>query len=157
LISKPPAGYYFFAPNYNNVPGEVRLRVTYLSEIHQAHNSIRFHGNDQPKIKGEYDLINLLGASAYVLLSKPTKCNGSTFVFRLKPIIKIDHPNMEKGGKHMGLIIILLILAIIAAIFGFGGVASAVTSIALILFWIFLALFVISLIVRLVTGRWLWF
>ncbi len=49
----------------------------------------------------------------------------------------------------IGLIILLLVIAIIAAILGFGGIVSAATSIALILFWIFLALFIISLVYRL--------
>jgi uncharacterized membrane protein YtjA (UPF0391 family) len=56
----------------------------------------------------------------------------------------------------IGLIILFLIIAIVAAIFGFGGIVSAATNIALILFWIFLALFVIALIWRLVTNRRLW-
>ena len=55
----------------------------------------------------------------------------------------------------MGLVIALIILAIVAAIFGFGGIASGLVSIALILFWIFLAFLVISFIFRLVTGRWI--
>jgi len=53
----------------------------------------------------------------------------------------------------IGLIILFLIIAIVAAIFGFGNIVSAATSIALILFWIFLALFVIGLLWRLFTGR----
>jgi uncharacterized membrane protein YtjA (UPF0391 family) len=44
---------------------------------------------------------------------------------------------------------IFLILAIIAAIFGFGGVAAAAAGIAKVLFFIFIALFVIGLL----TGR----
>lgn len=39
-----------------------------------------------------------------------------------------------------------LIIAIIAAIFGFGGIAEGATDIAKILFYIFLVLFVISLL-----------
>jgi uncharacterized membrane protein YtjA (UPF0391 family) len=42
--------------------------------------------------------------------------------------------------------LIFLIVAIIAAIFGFGGIAGAATDIARILFFIFLAVFVISLL-----------
>ncbi len=38
------------------------------------------------------------------------------------------------------------IAALVAAVFGFGGVATAFTSVAIILFWAFLALFVLSLI-----------
>lgn len=40
-----------------------------------------------------------------------------------------------------------LVLALLAAIFGFGGVASASMGIAKILFFVFLVLFVISLVV----------
>ena len=39
-----------------------------------------------------------------------------------------------------------LVIALIAALFGFGGIASASAGIAQILFFVFLALFVISLI-----------
>jgi len=53
----------------------------------------------------------------------------------------------------VGLIVLFLIIAIVAAIFGFGGVVAAATDIALILFWVFLALLVISLIYRLVARR----
>ncbi len=42
--------------------------------------------------------------------------------------------------------IILFIVAIIFAIFGFGGIAEGFADIAIILFWIFVVLFVISLI-----------
>jgi uncharacterized membrane protein YtjA (UPF0391 family) len=54
----------------------------------------------------------------------------------------------------MGLIIALLVLAIIFAILGFGGVASGFASIAVILFWVFLAILLIGLIFRLVRGSW---
>lgn len=40
-----------------------------------------------------------------------------------------------------------LVLALLAAIFGFGGVASASMGIAKVLFFLFLVLFVISLVV----------
>ncbi len=42
--------------------------------------------------------------------------------------------------------VIFLVVAIVAAIFGFGGIASGAASIAKILFFIFLGLFVISVI-----------
>ncbi len=42
--------------------------------------------------------------------------------------------------------LIFFAVAIIAAIFGFGGIASASAGIAQILFFIFLILFVVSLI-----------
>lgn len=43
---------------------------------------------------------------------------------------------------------IFLVIAIIAGAFGFGGIASASAGIAQILFFIFLALFVIVLVAR---------
>ncbi len=52
----------------------------------------------------------------------------------------------------LGWVIAFLIFAIVAAIFGFGGVAGTAVSFAVILFWIFLALFVVTLIVSLATG-----
>ncbi len=45
------------------------------------------------------------------------------------------------------------IIAIVAAIFGFGNIAAGATSIAQILFFVFLVLFVLSLVASLVRGR----
>ncbi|UYV38259.1 DUF1328 domain-containing protein [Rhodobacteraceae bacterium D3-12] len=44
--------------------------------------------------------------------------------------------------------LVFFVVAIIAAVFGFGGIASASAGIAQILFFIFLALFVVALIVN---------
>jgi uncharacterized membrane protein YtjA (UPF0391 family) len=49
--------------------------------------------------------------------------------------------------------VIFFIIALIAGVFGFGGIASASVGIAQILFFIFLVLFVVTLIARLVSGR----
>jgi len=49
--------------------------------------------------------------------------------------------------------LVFFVVAIIAAVFGFGGIASASAGIAQLLFFIFLALLVISLIVHVVRGR----
>ena len=46
----------------------------------------------------------------------------------------------------LGWAVTFLIIALIAALFGFGGIAVAAAGIAKILFFIFLVLFVISLI-----------
>ena len=46
--------------------------------------------------------------------------------------------------------IIFLIVALAAAVFGFGGVASAASGIAKVLFFIFIVLFVVSLIFGLI-------
>ena len=42
-----------------------------------------------------------------------------------------------------------LLLALVAALFGFGGIATAAAGIAEILFFIFIALFVVALLVGL--------
>jgi uncharacterized membrane protein YtjA (UPF0391 family) len=42
--------------------------------------------------------------------------------------------------------ILFLIVAIIAGVFGFGGIAAAATDVARLLFVVFLALFVIALV-----------
>lgn len=44
--------------------------------------------------------------------------------------------------------LIFFVIALIAAVFGFGGIASASVGIAQILFFIFLALFVATMIFR---------
>lgn len=49
--------------------------------------------------------------------------------------------------------LVFFIVAIIAAVFGFGNIAAGAASIAQILFFVFLVLFVLSLIVGLVRGR----
>jgi uncharacterized membrane protein YtjA (UPF0391 family) len=46
--------------------------------------------------------------------------------------------------------LIFLVVAIIAAVFGFGGIAAGATQIAVILFWIFVILFIVSLVMGLV-------
>jgi uncharacterized membrane protein YtjA (UPF0391 family) len=45
--------------------------------------------------------------------------------------------------------VVFLVIALIAALFGFGGIATGAVEIAKVLFFIFLVLFVISLIVGL--------
>jgi uncharacterized membrane protein YtjA (UPF0391 family) len=42
--------------------------------------------------------------------------------------------------------VVFLIIALIAGVFGFGGVYAAATDIARILFFVFLVLFVVSLV-----------
>lgn len=49
--------------------------------------------------------------------------------------------------------LIFFIVAIIAAVFGFGGIAAGATDIARILFFIFLIVFLVSLIMGLVRGK----
>jgi len=46
----------------------------------------------------------------------------------------------------LGWAVVFLIIALVAAVFGFGGIAAASVGVAKLLFFIFLVLFVISLI-----------
>lgn len=46
--------------------------------------------------------------------------------------------------------LIFFIVAIVAALFGFGGIAAGATEIAKILFFVFVILFVVSLVAGLV-------
>lgn len=46
-----------------------------------------------------------------------------------------------------------LVLALVAAVFGFGGIAVASAGIAKLLFTLFLAVFIISLILGLSAGK----
>ncbi len=46
--------------------------------------------------------------------------------------------------------VIFFIVAIVAALFGFGGIAAGATEIAKILFFVFLVLFVVSLVAGLI-------
>jgi uncharacterized membrane protein YtjA (UPF0391 family) len=46
-----------------------------------------------------------------------------------------------------------LVVALIAAVFGFGGIAAEATGIARILFFIFVVLFLVSLLYSLLTGK----
>jgi uncharacterized membrane protein YtjA (UPF0391 family) len=48
---------------------------------------------------------------------------------------------------------IFLVISLIAAVFGFGGVSAAAAGIAKLLFFIFIALFVITLIVGFAIAR----
>jgi uncharacterized membrane protein YtjA (UPF0391 family) len=54
-----------------------------------------------------------------------------------------------KGGTMLYWALVFLVVAVIAALFGFGVIASAAAGVAKILFFIFLVVFVISLIVGL--------
>ena len=53
----------------------------------------------------------------------------------------------------LGWALTFLVIALIAGAFGFGGIATTSAGIAQILFVIFLALFVIAMVVRALKGR----
>lgn len=46
-------------------------------------------------------------------------------------------------------VLIFLVVAIVAAVFGYGGIAAEATGIAKILFFIFLVLFIVTLLMHL--------
>lgn len=46
--------------------------------------------------------------------------------------------------------IIFLVIAVVSAVFGFGGVAPGATEIARIIFFVFVVLFVVSLVAGLI-------
>lgn len=49
--------------------------------------------------------------------------------------------------------IIFLVIALVAGVLGFGGIAGASVGIAKILFFVFVALFVIGILMHFVRGR----
>jgi len=49
--------------------------------------------------------------------------------------------------------LVFFLVAIVAAVFGFGGIAAGAASIAKLLFWLFVVLFLVSLIGGLTTRR----
>ncbi len=53
----------------------------------------------------------------------------------------------------LGWAVTFLIIALIAAALGFGGIAGTSAGIAQVLFFVFIALFVIAMIARAVRGR----
>jgi uncharacterized membrane protein YtjA (UPF0391 family) len=54
-----------------------------------------------------------------------------------------------QGGKMLYWTLVFLVIAVIAGIFGFGAISVAAAGIAKILFFIFLVLFVVSLLFHL--------
>jgi len=53
----------------------------------------------------------------------------------------------------LGWVITFLVIALIAAALGFGGLAGTAVGLAKIVFYVFLVLFLVSLVYSLVTGR----
>lgn len=49
----------------------------------------------------------------------------------------------------LGWSITFFVIALVAAVFGFGGIAAGAIAIGRLLFWVFLVLFVLTLLVRL--------
>tara|TARA_R110002073_G_scaffold131684_6_gene278386 strand:- start:208 stop:498 length:291 start_codon:yes stop_codon:yes gene_type:complete len=60
---------------------------------------------------------------------------------------------IAEGVTMLSWAVTFFVVAIIAAILGFGGIAGAASGIAQMLFFIFVVLFVISLVVRALGGK----
>jgi uncharacterized membrane protein YtjA (UPF0391 family) len=58
-----------------------------------------------------------------------------------------------KGKKMLYCAVAFLIIAVVAALYGFTGIAASAVGIAKILFFVFLLLFVVSLIVGLMRRK----
>lgn len=56
-------------------------------------------------------------------------------------------------GNLIHYALVFLVIALIAAAVGFGGLAGFAMDAAKLLFWVFLVLFVVSLVVGLMRGR----
>ena len=61
----------------------------------------------------------------------------------------IDVGILRKGSIMLHYAVVFFVIALIAALFGFGGIAAGAAEIAKVLFFIFLVLFVVSLVVGL--------
>ncbi|RVU29953.1 DUF1328 domain-containing protein [Neptunomonas marina] len=53
----------------------------------------------------------------------------------------------------LGWVITFLLIALVAAALGFGGIAGTAAGIAKVIFFIFIALFIISLVANALRGR----
>ena len=58
-----------------------------------------------------------------------------------------NHFHFESDDPMLRLAVVFLVIAIIVAVFGFGGVAAVATDAARILFFVFIVLFLITLVV----------
>lgn len=68
-------------------------------------------------------------------------------IFDDSGVKRLLHSNVQPKSEFMlRWSVIFFVIAIIAAIFGFGGIAEGAADIAKVLFFIFLALFVIAIL-----------
>ena len=64
-----------------------------------------------------------------------------------------SHTQEVRSKAMLNWALVFFIVAIVAAIFGFGGIAAGATTIAQVLFFVFLAVFLVSLITGLMRRR----
>ena len=78
-----------------------------------------------------------------------TGCFGQWFFRQFFPLPNLDSHVLgfeQKGLQMLNYALVFFVVALIAAVFGFGGIAVGAAEIAKILFFIFLVLFVVSLV-----------
>lgn len=63
-----------------------------------------------------------------------------------KKVAALGHGIIDRGGRMLRWALIFFVVALIAAAFGFLGIASAAVGVARLLFYIFLILFLVSLV-----------
>ena len=72
--------------------------------------------------------------------------------FGLKILAKLQEKQKERKRVMLAWTVIFLIIALIAGVLGFGGIAGVAVGVARVLFFIFIVLFVASLVLRLING-----
>jgi uncharacterized membrane protein YtjA (UPF0391 family) len=76
----------------------------------------------------------------------PARALGNTEAARVaRSTIRISRQGKETSAM-LHFAIVFFVIAVIAALFGFGGIAAGAVEIAKVLFFIFLLLFVVSLL-----------
>lgn len=83
------------------------------------------------------------------MLKKRLQCERGNFW----PTATFDLQHGLEGHVMLYWSLMFLLVALVAALFGFGGIASASAGVAQVLFFLFIALFIATLIMRLVRGR----
>jgi uncharacterized membrane protein YtjA (UPF0391 family) len=86
------------------------------------------------------------------VLSGPKIVKGKRDDIAERPLVvseRVGHiqpANSFRGGFMLRWAVVFFVVALIAAVFGFLGIAAAAVSIAKILFFVFLVLFLVSLV-----------
>jgi uncharacterized membrane protein YtjA (UPF0391 family) len=65
-------------------------------------------------------------------------------------VIQPAHPKERLMLRYA---VIFFVIAIIAGVFGFGGIAAGATEIAKVLFWLFIVIFLVSLVFGLINKK----
>ena len=97
--------------------------------------------------------LNLAGVATPRLNQNEPKlgCANVHSVYRWNPLrFQYGAQNLSVGGRMLRWALIFLVVAIVAGVLGFAGIMVAAAAIAKLLFYLFLVLFLISLVLGLV-------